>query len=286
MFLKHFKLDQDPFGVAPDPSFFYLGPEHAEALASLYYVFSQRRGCGLVLGEAGLGKTVTLRYLRALIRNQAHVVVLSGPMKGTELLRAVAAGLGISGVGSAAYEQRRAIEEVLLARSVRKRRTVLFIDNAEQLSMPALQTLQDICALENSKAKLIDVLMGGNQALLTTLQSPALERLSQRIEVTRRIVPLDGKRTAEYLAHRTQRAGAKQDLFTENAAHLVAAAALGVPRKINALAHASLVCAWSRGADVVNDTIVREVLGSLQVPALNPAEDLHPNTGALVPSHV
>jgi general secretion pathway protein A len=286
MFLKHFQLEVEPFGVAPDPNFFYFGPDHSEALAALYYVFTQHRGCGLVLGEAGLGKTVTLQYLTAHIRSVADPIVLTGPMNGMELLQALTMGFGISGLGSATYHHRRALEQILLARTAWHRRTVLCIDNAELLSTDALQTLQDLCGLETTTGNLIDILMTGNRNLLPALQAPALEPLSQRIEVSCRISPLDVHRTAEYLAHRTHKAGAKRDLFTADAANLLAAAACGVPRRINALAHQSLVCAWAHNATNVCEAIVHEVLCSLRTSEVNHIGGCDPTPGALVPSHV
>ena len=62
MYLKHFNLAQEPFSIAPDPSFLYLSEGHREALAHLLYGFSHG-GFVLVTVEVGTGKTTLLRNL-------------------------------------------------------------------------------------------------------------------------------------------------------------------------------------------------------------------------------
>lgn len=268
MFLKHFQLRSEPFAVAPDPAFFYAGPEHREALASLYYVILQRRGCGLMSAGSGMGKTLVLNCLREQIAGVADVISLHGPMNGTELMDSVAGGLGIAAASSGGYRQLRAIEQILIQKFRGGRRTVLMIDGAEQLPADAIDALQILVALETDKGNLLDVLLAAQPMLGDALSAPKFERLRQSIDVSCRLIPFDEKRTAEYLWHRVMKAGSNRNLFTSEAAALLAGATRGIPRRINQLAHQALAAAWSRDAALVDEDAVWGVLYDLPVPDL------------------
>jgi len=268
VFLTHFRLNADPFAVALDPEFFYPGRDHREALAMLYYVVTQRRGCGMMLAETGLGKTLVLRYLRRLIGSGADMIFLTAPLDGPELLDSIGVELGIPPEISARHRRLRVIEETLAAKSRKGRQVILAIDDADQLTADAFELLQIVCGFENANGKTMDVLLSGRPALMRALASPVLERLRQTIDASCRIAPLDPKATAEYLSHRLTRAGSTHNLFTDEAAGLVAAVTQGVPRRINQLGHQTLARAWSRGFDRVDEDVVWEVIYELPVPDL------------------
>ena len=67
MFLDHFGLIEQPFGVTPDPRFLHMGVKHREALASLLYGTDCNRGFLALIAEPGMGKTSLLyQYLEGL----------------------------------------------------------------------------------------------------------------------------------------------------------------------------------------------------------------------------
>lgn len=268
MFLSHFRLNAEPFAVGLDPAFFYPGPDHREALAALYYVVTQRRGCGMILAETGMGKTMVLRYLRKMIGAGADTIFINGPANGAELLDALAAGLGIAEEIEGRHQRLRAIEGLLAQKSAARRHVILAIDDADRLTVDAFDLLQTVCGFENAGGKTIDVLLAGRPALMRTLAAPGLERLRQSIDACCGISPFDEAGTAEYLCHRLTRAGASHNLFTDEASGLITAVTRGVPRRINQLGHQTLARAWSRGSDCVDEEVVWEVLYEMPVPEL------------------
>jgi len=268
VFLSHFQLKTDPFAVALDPAFFYPGPDHREALSALYYVVTQRRGCGMILAETGMGKTLVLRYLRKLIGAGTDVILLDAPLDAKELLDTLGTKLGISPEVSARHRRLQAIEETLAAKARKGRHAILAIDDADRLSGDAFDLLQNVCGFENSNGKTIDVLLAGRPSLMRSLAAPSLERLRQSIDASCGIAPFDAVETAQYLCHRLMGAGASHNLFTDEASGLMAAVTRGVPRRLNQLGHQTLARAWSRGADWVDEDIVWEVLYELPVPDL------------------
>jgi type II secretory pathway predicted ATPase ExeA len=268
VFLTHFRLNADPFAVALDPAYFYASPDHREALATLFYVVTQKRGCGMMLAETGVGKTLVLRYLRKLIGAGADMVFITGPLNAAELLDSIAAELGIAPTVTGAHRQLRAIEETLAIKSRKGRQAVLAVDDVDQLTPDAFELLQILCGFENAEGKTVELLLSGRPTLMRALAAPSLERLRQSIDASCRIAPLDSAATAEYLYHRLLCAGATHNVFTDEAAGLLAAVTRGIPRRINQLGHQTLARAWSRGSDRVDEDVVWEVIYELPVPDL------------------
>ena len=60
---SHFGFHGMPFGVAPDPYFFFRNACYAEGLDILTEAIKAKKGLLLVTGEVGTGKTILLRKL-------------------------------------------------------------------------------------------------------------------------------------------------------------------------------------------------------------------------------
>ena len=89
MYEAYWDLTEAPFDNSPNPKFFYLSPEHEEALVRLVYVVQQRKGCGMLTGEYGCGKTLLSRaLLQRLDKERFEVGLVTNPCWGpAEFLR-------------------------------------------------------------------------------------------------------------------------------------------------------------------------------------------------------
>jgi len=63
MYEKYWGFNEAPFENVPDPSFLYESPQHKEALSRMLYGISRRKGCIMLSGEVGSGKTTLARTL-------------------------------------------------------------------------------------------------------------------------------------------------------------------------------------------------------------------------------
>jgi len=158
MYLTHFGFAEWPFSNTPDPRFVYLSPRHEEALAHLLYGVRERGGFVQLTGEVGTGKTTTCRYLLSQLPEGVDVALIVNPiLTPEELLATVCDELG------AAYptEPRTrktfvdALYHHLLAAHGRGRRTVLIVDEAQNLSPEALEQLRLLTNLETATEKLL-----------------------------------------------------------------------------------------------------------------------------------
>ena len=76
MFLDFYQLQEEPFGVTPDPRFLYLGDSHREALASLFYGIEADRGFMVLIAHPGFGKTTLIHQLIDKLQPEARTVFL------------------------------------------------------------------------------------------------------------------------------------------------------------------------------------------------------------------
>src|SRR2546430_5295797 len=72
MYEAYWQLSEPPFDNSPNPKFFYLSPEHEEALVRLVYTVRHRKGCGMLTGEYGCGKTTLSRALIQRPHDERH----------------------------------------------------------------------------------------------------------------------------------------------------------------------------------------------------------------------
>ncbi len=260
MYLTHFGLAEWPFSNTPDPRFVYLSPRHEEALAHLLYGVRERGGFVQLTGEVGTGKTTTCRYLLSQLPEGVDVALIVNPMlTPEELLATVCDELG------AAYpsgpQTRKTFVDVLyrhlLAVHGRGRRTVLIIDEAQNLSVDALEQLRLLTNLETTTEKLLQIILIGQPELTALLAKKELRQVAQRVTARYHLQPCAERDTRAYVARRLQVAGQNLRLFEPGALHVVHRASRGVPRLINVICDRALLGAFAEGKRVVSARTVR-----------------------------
>src|SRR5579863_5022812 len=223
MYLDFFGLREEPFGVAPDPSFLYLSQTHREALEALRSDLVTDRGFMALVGEPGLGKTTLLYKLLDEWRQSSRVVLLfQTQCDSTEFFRYLLAelGVGADSMGLAAMHQR--LNHVLFQDMLAGRRTVLIVDEAQNLDDSVLETVRLLSNFETSHTKLLQIVLAGQPQLGEKLQQKQLAQLLQRITVVKHLEALSQAETAGYIKHRLKVAGySGETLFEPEASALV-----------------------------------------------------------------
>ena len=260
MYLTHFGLAEWPFSNTPDPRFVYLSPRHEEALAHLLYGVRERGGFVQLTGEVGTGKTTTCRYLLSQLPEGVDVALIVNPMlTPEELLATVCDELGVA--YAVEGRTRKALVDVLyrhlLAAHARGRRTVLIIDEAQNLSVDALEQLRLLTNLETSTEKLLQIILIGQPELTALLARKELRQVAQRVTARYHLRPCSERDTRAYIARRLQVAGQNLRLFEPGALHVVHRRSRGVPRLINVICDRALLGTFAEGKRVVSARTVR-----------------------------
>src|SRR5262249_45603847 len=137
---------------------------------------------------------------------------------------------------------------------------VAIIDEAQALSMRALDELRMLLNLESAHGKLLQIVLAGQPELDEKLRRPQLLQLRQRIAVRKKLPLFSLEQCADYIRIRLTVGGKEmQDAFPPETIRAIHAYSEGIPRVVNLLCENSLISAYSEGEAVVSPEMVRNV---------------------------
>ena len=246
MYEKYFQLLERPFALSPDPEYLYPSRGHQEALSYLRYGVEGHAGFVVITGEIGSGKTTMLQALLGrLDRNITVARLVNTMLDPRELLEAIVLDFGIDPTGLSKPVLLQRLAAFLVQQRQAGRLTLLVIDEAQNLSLPALEEIRMLSNLETEKSKLIQIILIGQPELREKLTLPQLSQLRQRITVSYHLKPLDALETKHYIDHRLKRAAIGSPVtFPHEVTDLIHRRSRGVPRIINVIADATLLFAY------------------------------------------
>src|SRR6187200_1170712 len=266
MYERFYDLRERPFALSPDPEYLYPSPVHQEALDYLRYGVESQAGFIVITGEIGSGKTTLLQSLLRSLDNQTTVGrIVNTMLDPRELLETIMIDFGLDPAGRSKPLLLRDLSQYLVDQRIAGRLVLLVIDEAQNLSLAALEELRMLSNLETEKSKLIQIVLVGQPDLRTSLDLPSLEQLRQRVTVRYHLGPLDAAETAAYINHRLGRAAAAAPLeFSRAVTDLVHARSGGVPRMINVICDASLLVGYADNVRVFDVPLMRMAISELE----------------------
>jgi general secretion pathway protein A len=260
MYAAYFNLSDNPFAITPDPAYLYLSPHHQEALGHLLYGTGEDGGFVQLTGEVGTGKTTVIRALLKQDMHNVDVALCLNPrLTVEEFLAAICDELHIAYPRSGATLKTLvdALNTHLLERHAQGRRTVLIVDEAQNLSPEVLEQVRLLTNLETHRHKLLRIILVGQPELQDLLDRRDLRQLAQRITARYHLRPLTLAETVSYIRHRLAVAGSRRELFTAGALRAVHRRARGIPRLVNIICDRALLGAYAQNASQVDAAIVR-----------------------------
>ena len=260
MYLKHFNLSERPFSITPDPRFLYMSLRHREALAHLLYGLGEGGGFVQLTGEVGTGKTTMCRCLLEKVPDNVDLALVLNPkVTSIELIATVCDELGIE------YQQKDAsikmltdvLNHYLLEAHAKGRRTVLIIDEAQNLSADVLEQIRLLTNLETPTQKLLQIILIGQPELRTLLQREDMRQLAQRVTARYRLEPVTREETGAYIKHRLHVCGTTRPIFKKSAVDRIYKLSGGIPRLINVLCDRALLGAYTEDKLQIDKKIIR-----------------------------
>jgi general secretion pathway protein A len=272
MYTDFFGLNEKPFSITPDPRYLFMSERHGEALAHLVYGVTESGGFIQLTGEVGTGKTTLVRtlLLNRMPGNADVAVVLNPQLSVVEFLATICEELHIdvSHNRGSIKAQTDALNQHLLAAHANGRRTILVVDEAQNLSPAVLEQVRLLTNLETAKQKLLQIILIGQPELRDLLARNDLRQLAQRITGRYHLEPLTREESAQYIEHRLKVAGALGEVFDSGAKKAVFRLSGGVPRLINVICDRALLGAYSINSRRVNRRLARraaaEVKGEME----------------------
>ena len=276
MYTDYYGLTERPFQLTPDARFWFASQTHKKAMAYLGYGLAQGEGFITITGDIGAGKSTLVAHLLATIdRERLNAIhIASTQVDGTDLLRLVAQGLGIVTAGTEKARLLDAVEQRLDEEARRGRRTLVVVDEAQNLSVAALEELRMLSNFTREGRALIQILLLGQPEFRDRVAAdPALEQLRQRVIASHHLEPIEANEIEPYLVHRLACVGWQgRPAFKADAYAALYRHSGGVPRRLNQLAHRLLLQGAVEQADGFDGADVERVVADLAADAPQAAQ--------------
>jgi general secretion pathway protein A len=260
MYEQFYGLKERPFELTPNPRYLLLTPMHQEALSSLEYAISARRGIAVLIGEAGTGKTTLLR--KAL----EHRATSSTAASGDAFVYLNNPALSRDDFFLSKLQLLRELESALVERHGRGHVAALIVDEAQSMPHELLEEMRLLANIEHAAAQLLPLVLAGQPELGDRLNDPSLRQFKQRIAVRCRLMPFEARETLAYIAGRVRLAGGDpSQLFTRDAVVAFHHASSGIPRTISVICDNALLAGFAGDERPVDKATVEEVCHDLDL---------------------
>ncbi|MCC7258689.1 MAG: AAA family ATPase [Gammaproteobacteria bacterium] len=266
MYEQHFALTCRPFDLAPDPRFIFMTEQHARAVANVKFALMNRDSFVIITGEIGIGKTTILNtVLEELGPDFVTAKLTHTTLSHIELLQAL-----LSEFGMPIYKKKKVLlldtlRAFFLKKHEEGKHVVIIVDEAQNLTGPALEELRLLSCIDTADRKIISIVLTGQPNLDDLLDSPGLTQLRQRARLRQRLEALNEEETVEYLRHRLAIAGGDIDaIFDPEAVRDVHRLTQGIPRLINTLCDTALTACMVDNLPRVTLEVIDEVVNELR----------------------
>jgi type II secretory pathway predicted ATPase ExeA len=245
---------------------------HRMAFTMLEFGVTNNAGFTVITGAIGSGKTTLLRFLlKKLSANVTMGLISNSPQGRLELLQWILMAFNQPFDGDYPTLFKR-LQDFLYRQHASRRRTILIIDEAQNLGLEALEHLRMLSNINADKHQILQLIIVGQPQLRELLLDPQLHQFAQRISADFHLQPLSESEVANYIAFRLQAAGGKRIMFTLDAAAKIARASGGIPRMINILCDTALVYGFANGLQTISSELVSEVIADKQQFSILPLQ--------------
>jgi general secretion pathway protein A len=267
MYAQFYGLEALAFQLTPDPRFFFDSAEHRRAMAHLTYGLHNAEGFIVITGEVGAGKTMLVDRLLSKIDPMSFVAtkLVTTQLQGDDLLRMVAAGFGIDHHGISKASLLNGIQEFVVSQLAAKRRALLIVDEAQNLSFEALEELRMLSNITVGNTIALQSFLVGQPQFRQVLGDRALDQLRQRITAAYHLGPLNEADTRGYVEHRLRCVGWGGDPhFDDECFSVIFKYSGGVPRRINGLCSRLLLFGFLEELHTISAISTEQVASDLR----------------------
>jgi len=260
MYLEYWGLKRYPFDNVPDPDFFFMSKPHEEGLTRLLYAVERAKGCALLSGEVGAGKTTLGKvFLRKISKERYDIAMIANPCLETkEFLQDILYKLGIADVPDSKVEILRILYKKLTDNLDQNKGTLLIIDEAQFIAETTLEEIRLLLNYQLSNRFLLTIFLMGQPELVERVK--AIKQLAQRVEISYFLRPFNFKETTDYIFFREKKSGLSKNVFSKQAIEIIFEHSNGIPRIINNLCDLALLVGSGEKKKMITYEVIKDII--------------------------
>ena len=268
MYDDFYGFSERPFQLTPDPAFYFESITHKKALSYLGYGLNQGEGFVVITGEVGAGKSTLVAHLKDKLAAEQMTVgeVVTSALDDEEMIHVAARSFGLDIVGGDKATALAAIELFLHEEARNGRRVLLIVDEAQNLSIGALEELRMLSNFQLGSHPLLQTLLLGQPEFKDLLaKSAELEQLRQRVIAAHHLEPMQPGEVQPYVEHRLEHVGWRgKPGFDQGIWVKLHKAAGGIPRKVNQIMTRLLLAGAVEESFQIDTAMLEAVLAEMQ----------------------
>ncbi len=281
MYRSYWELDKKPFEIGCDPNFYYPSESFQTVLLKLRYTIENRQGSALLRGSFGTGKSMIASMLARQLGFEEgtgnFVILRMSQLSAAEVLCYLAANLDVNGrmfpksplatdlcnsrtcsvkeMPPFLYHALTTVEKILEKNARDKKRTFLLVEDAHQISdTRTLDLFKSLLNVEYAGTPALSILFVAG--IPSFMEEPYANFIDNCIDTTAEIKPLSVEESAAYIHYRLEKAGAKNQIFTENALDGIADLSGGYPRRINRICDLALLVGYAERLEEIDASVI------------------------------
>lgn len=257
MIRAYFGLEYNPFEKENAVRYVHETSDYSDAINRLEYCV-RTKGIGLFTGEAGNGKTYTIREFANKLNPNLHRVVYinSSTLTIREFYRAICFGLGIEPPYKKIDMFKEIQETISSLYKTKKTPLVLIIDEAQYLRPGMFHDIPLLLNFEYDSKNYCTLIMVGLPQLLNILERNVYEPLRQRIIINYVFEGIKKDEAFSYIESALHKAGCIEPIFEKPAIEAIYSYSSGSFRRMNTLLNKCLIVAATLEKKSVNTEVV------------------------------
>ncbi len=264
MYQQHFGLTHEPLGKQT-PELWDDGT--FATLQNRFQWLLDSPGVGLLTGEAGVGKTATLRQLtKALNPHRYQVIYLAETDFGRlDIYRGLALALGVEPAYRRAQLWRDIKERIHELADNKQLLPIWIIDEAQNLPNDFFRDLPAFLNFAFDSRDLMTVWLVGHPILARTLERAPYAALASRIQARVQLIPIiERERFQALIEHALKSAGCSHTLLADSGMELLRQASQGLPRHAGRLLKVAMQMAVPKELNHLPDELLQQAIEELR----------------------
>jgi type II secretory pathway predicted ATPase ExeA len=271
MYSEFWNLTKPPFDNVPDASMYVDCHESMEnVIAETIYAIKEGNEClTVIVGEVGLGKTLSLRVIIDSLEPEKYkVALITNPaLSFVQLLREIIGQItGKQCEVKNKVDLQEMFNRLLFQTADQGKKIVIVIDEANVLSLTNLDDLRLLTNMQDDERNLFTLLLVGQMEFAKTLEHPKRANLFQRIGTYGHLEKLPSEESVRsYIEARLRLAGTQRKIFDDDAIPVIwEFSEHGIPRLINKICKLCLKAGETNEFETISGEVAVQIADRFQ----------------------